>query len=67
MPRASRKYGTVRVERDETLFQFAMEELGKGDWATVRKIRAANPQIRDPFQILVRGQWIKLPEEIAQR
>jgi phage tail protein X len=67
MPRASRKYGTVRVERDETLFQFAMEELGKGDWATVRKIRAANPQIRDPFQILARGQWIKLPEEIAQR
>jgi phage tail protein X len=67
MPRASRRYGTVRVERDETLFQFAMEELGKGDWATVRKIRAANPQIRDPFQILARGQWIKLPEEIAQR
>src|SRR6266853_2252373 len=25
LPRASRKYGTVRVERDETLFQFAME------------------------------------------
>src|SRR6266481_1344135 len=66
-PRVSRKYGTVRVERDETLFQFAMEELGKGDWATVRRIRAANPQIRDPFQILARGQWIKLPEEIAER
>jgi phage tail protein X len=66
-PRVSRKYGTVRVARDETLFQFAMEELGKGDWATVRKIRAANPQIRDPFQILAKGQWIKLPEEIAQR
>jgi len=67
MPRASRKYGRVRVERDETLFQFAMEELGRGDWATVRKIRAANPQIRDPFQILEKGQWIKLPEEIAER
>jgi len=67
VPTVSRKYGTVRVERDETLFQFAMEELGKGDWATVRKIRAANPQIRDPFQILAKGQWIKLPEEIAQR
>jgi phage tail protein X len=67
VPRVSRKYGTVRVERDETLFQFAMEELGKGDWATVRRIRAANPQIRDPFQILGKGQWIKLPEEIAQR
>jgi type II secretory pathway predicted ATPase ExeA/phage tail protein X len=67
VPRVSRKYGTVRVQRDETLFQFAMEELGKGDWATVRKIRAANPQIRDPFQILAKGQWIKLPEEIAER
>jgi len=67
VPTGSRKYGTVRVEREETLFQFAMEELGKGDWATVRRIRAANPQLRDPFQILAKGQWIKLPEEIAQR
>jgi general secretion pathway protein A len=67
VPTVGRKYGTVRVQRDETLFQFAMEELGKGDWATVRKIRVANPQIRDPFQILAKGQWIKLPEEIAQR
>jgi phage tail protein X len=67
VPTVGRKYGTVRVQRDETLFQFAMEELGKGDWATVRKIRLANPQIRDPFQILAKGQWIKLPEEIAQR
>ncbi len=67
VPRVSRKHGTVRVQREETLFQFAMEELGRGDWATVRKIRAANPQIRDPFQILEKGQWIKLPEEIAER
>jgi general secretion pathway protein A len=67
VPTGSRKYGTVRVEREETLFQFAMEELGKGDWATVRRIRAANPQLRDPFQILAKGQWMKLPEEIAQR
>jgi general secretion pathway protein A len=63
----SRKYGRVRVPRDETLFQFALEELGKGDWETVRRIRAANPQIRDPYQILEKGQWVKLPEEIAQR
>src|SRR6266478_6447992 len=67
VPRVSRKYGAVRVQRDETLFQFAMEELGKGDWTTVRRIRAANPQIRDPFQILEKGQWIKLTEEIAER
>ncbi len=65
--RGARRYGSVRVQRDETLFQFAMEELGRGDWATVGKIRAANPQIRDPYQILERGQWIKLPEELAQR
>jgi general secretion pathway protein A len=63
----TRKYGRVRVPRDETLFQFALEELGKGDWETVRRIRAANPQIRDPYQILEKGQWVKLPEEIAQR
>jgi general secretion pathway protein A len=63
----TRKYGRVRVPRDETLFQFALEELGKGDWETVHRIRAANPQIRDPYQILEKGQWVKLPEEIAQR
>ena len=63
----TRKYGRVRVPRDETLFQFALEELGKGDWETVRRIRAANPQIRDPYQILEKGQWVKLPEEIAHR
>jgi len=63
----ARKYGRVRVPRDETLFQFALEELGKGDWETVRRIRAANPQLRDPYQILEKGQWVKLPEEIAQR
>ena len=63
----TRKYGRVRVPRDETLFQFALEELGKGDWETVRRIRAANPQIRDPYQILEKGQWVKLPEEIVQR
>ena len=63
----TRKYGRVRVPRDETLFQFALEELGKGDWETVRRIRAANPQIRDPYRILEKGQWVKLPEEIAQR
>jgi general secretion pathway protein A len=63
----SRKYGRVRVPRDETLFQFALEELGKGDWETVRRIRAANPQIRDPYEILEKGQWVKLPEEIARR
>jgi len=44
-----------------------LEELGRGDWETVRRIRAANPQIRDPYQILEKGQWLKLPEEIAQR
>jgi general secretion pathway protein A len=65
--RSVRKYGSVRVRREETLFQFAMEELGRGDWATVGKIRAANPQIRDPYQILERGQWVRLPEELAQR
>lgn len=63
----TRKYGRVRVPRDETLFQFALEELGKGDWETVHRIRTANPQIRDPYQILEKGQWVKLPEEIAQR
>jgi type II secretory pathway predicted ATPase ExeA/phage tail protein X len=67
LPRTPPKVGRVRVQRDETLFQFAMEQTGKGDWATVGRIRAANPQIRDPYQILERGQWIKIPDENTQR
>ena len=61
------KYGRVRVPRDETVFQFALDEFGKADWATVARIRAANPQIRDPYQVLDKGQWVKLPEENGQR
>jgi general secretion pathway protein A len=64
--RGVKKSGRVRVQHDETLFQFALEELGRGDWATVGKIRAANPQIRDPYEILEKGQWVRLPEEAAQ-
>jgi general secretion pathway protein A len=61
------KYGRIQVPRDETVFQFALDELGKADWATVARIRAANPQIRDPYQVLDKGQWVKLPEENGQR
>ena len=54
---------TVQVNRTETLFQFALEKYGRADWTTVRKIRAVNPQIRDPYEVLHRGQLIKLPTQ----
>src|SRR5438128_1966434 len=54
---------TVFVSRTETIFQFAMEKYGNADWATVRKIRAVNPQLRDPYQVLKRGQMIRLPAD----
>jgi len=57
------KRSTVFVSRTETIFQFAMEKYGNADWATVRKIRAVNPQLRDPYQVLQRGQMIRLPAD----
>jgi general secretion pathway protein A len=54
---------TAFVSRTETIFQFAMEKYGNADWATVRKIRAVNPQLRDPYQVLQRGQMIRLPAD----
>jgi len=57
------KRSTVLVSRTETIFQFAMEEYGNADWATVRKIRDVNPQLRDPYQVLQRGQLIRLPAD----
>jgi polysaccharide export outer membrane protein len=63
VPTVGRKYGTVRVQRDETLFQFAMEELGKGDWATVRKIRLLIRRFAS-FRFSQKGQWIKLPRRL---
>ena len=54
---------TVQVSRTETLFQFALEKYGRADWTTVRKIRAMNPQIRDPYEVLHQGQTIRLPAD----
>jgi general secretion pathway protein A len=55
----------VRVRREETLFQFAMDQYGKSGWELVRRIRALNPQLRDPYQVLREGQWIRVPQ-VAQ-
>lgn len=57
------KQSTVFVSRTETIFQFAMEKYGNADWAIVRRIRAVNPQLRDPYQVLQRGQMIRLPAD----
>jgi general secretion pathway protein A len=57
------KQSAAFVSRTETIFEFAMEKYGNADWATVRKIRAANPQLRDPYQVLQRGQMIRLPAD----
>jgi general secretion pathway protein A len=58
---------TAFVSRTETIFQFAMEKYGNADWATIRKIRAVNPQLRDPYQVLKRGQMIRLPADPSVR
>ena len=57
----------VRVHRQETLFQFAMEQYGKSGWEIVSRIRSMNPQLRDPYQVLHEGQWIRVPELAQER
>ena len=57
----------VRVHRQESLFQFAMDQYGKSSWEIVSKIRALNPQLRDPYQVLQQGQWIRVPEVAQER
>ena len=52
---------TVRVKRTQTLFQFAMEHYGKADHSTVARIKSANPQIHDAYEVLEQGQQIRLP------
>jgi general secretion pathway protein A len=57
----------VRVHRKETLFQFALDQYGKSSWEIVSRIRALNPQLRDPYQVLQEGQWIRVPEVAQER
>ena len=54
----------VKVERTQTIFEFAMEHYGKADRATVQTIQAANPQIHDIYQTLRQGQSMTLPVEL---
>ena len=61
------KSNMVRVHRQETLFQFAMDQYGKSGWEIVRRIRSLNPQLRDPYQVLQEGQWIRVPELAQER
>jgi type II secretory pathway predicted ATPase ExeA/phage tail protein X len=61
------KSNMVRVYRQQTLFQFAMDHYGKSGWEIVSRIRALNPQLRDPYQVLQEGQWIRLPELAQER
>lgn len=57
----------VRVYRQETLFQFAMDHYGKSSWEIVSRIRSLNPQLRDAYQVLKEGQWIRVPELAQER
>lgn len=52
----------VWARRKETIFQVALEYYGKSDWTIVRDIRSANPQIRDPYEVIREGQRIVLPD-----
>ena len=57
----------VRVHRQETLFQFALDQYGKSGWEIVSRIRSLNPQLHDPYQVLQEGQWIRVPQLTQER
>jgi type II secretory pathway predicted ATPase ExeA/phage tail protein X len=61
------KSSLVRVYKQETLFQFALDQYGKSGWEIVSRIRSLNPQLRDPYQVLQQGQWIRVPELAQER
>jgi type II secretory pathway predicted ATPase ExeA/phage tail protein X len=52
----------VYARRDETIFQLAMESYGRSNWTIVGKIRSQNPNIRDAFAVIHRGQRVVLPD-----
>jgi len=55
---------SVQIPRKENLFQFALERFGKSNWTIVEEICKANPQIRGPYDILSRGQRVRIPANI---
>lgn len=52
----------VRVQRKETIFQFALDQYGKSSWDIVREICQLNPQLRSPYQLLQQGQYVRAPQ-----
>jgi len=62
-PRSYETPARVRVGRRENLFEFALENFGKSNWALVERICELNPQIRGPYDMLSTGEWIQLPTE----
>lgn len=63
-PRRSSR--VVVVQKQETLFQLAMEQYGKSNWSIVGKIREHNPDITDPYVYVDEGQRIVLPDLAPQ-
>jgi len=63
---ATRAPRAVRAEKDQTIFQFAQKYYGKASWAIVDKLRASNPNIRESFATIKKGQVVVLPDLRAQ-
>lgn len=55
----------IQVKQPATLFQVALDQYGKSNWMIVQKIRILNPQIRDSYQLLSQGEWIRLPQQLT--
>jgi type II secretory pathway predicted ATPase ExeA len=51
----------IRIDRPQTLFQVALEQYGKSNWYLVSRIRAMNPNLRSPYDIVPTGTQIRLP------
>jgi len=53
----------VRADRDQTIFQFAQKYYGRASWTIVERLRDANPNIRESFATIKKGQVVVLPDQ----
>jgi general secretion pathway protein A len=52
----------IRVDRQQTLFELALEHYGKSNWTIVEQICIANPSLHGPYAVVHPGQRVLLPD-----
>ena len=65
-PRRQHPSRVVFAQKQESLFQLAMEQYGRANWLIVERIREQNPDIKDPFSYIDEGQRVVIPNLAPQ-